>query len=62
MALPGQELAQREEKRRDVDAWLAVKSLMRAKTKAEKEIIRRARVEGKDWRDPERGVDIGMDR
>lgn len=57
-----QDLARREQDRRDSDAWLTVQRLKRAKVVEEKEAARKAKVQGKDWRDPEDGVDIGMGR
>eukprot|EP00903_Cladosiphon_okamuranus_P009303 g8875.t1 len=56
------DLARREQQRRDSDAWLTVQRLKRAKLEEDREAARVAKVQGKDWRDPEGGVEIGMGR
>lgn len=62
LSIRTQDLARREQKRRDADAWLTVQRLKRAKLEEDREAARVARVQGKDWRDPEGGVEIGMGR
>lgn len=57
-----QELAKREQDRRDLDAWLTVQRLKRAQGAVDTTAARRAKIQGRDWRDPERGVEIGMER
>lgn len=57
-----QDLARREQKRRDADAWLTVQRLKRAKLQEDREAARVAKAQGRDWRDPEGGVEMGMGR
>ncbi|CAM9172605.1 unnamed protein product [Choristocarpus tenellus] len=57
-----QELAQREQDRRDSDAWLTTCRLKRAKQWEERERAKKCLRAGTDWRDPERGVEMGMER
>lgn len=57
-----QDLARREQSRRDSDAWITAQRLKRAKIAEEREDIRMAEAQGKDWRDPENGVEMGMGR
>lgn len=45
-----------------MDAWLTVQRLKRAKLQEDREAARKAKAKGRDWRDPEDGVEIGMGR
>lgn len=60
--LYGQDLARREQARRDSDAWITVQRLKRAKLQEDRETVRMAKAQGRDWRDPEGGVEMGMNR
>lgn len=57
-----QDLARREQSRRDWDAWLTTQRLKRARVAEDREAFRLAKTQGKDWRDPEGGVEMGMGR
>lgn len=57
-----QDLARREQSRRDSDAWLTVQRLKRAKLREDRETVRVAKAQGRDWTDPEGGVEMGMGR